>query len=698
LPDNITLTDAFLNAINQAYHDFDKDVKQAENILELSSKELFIANKELEKNVASKSAEAEALSKRLSRIVNNVQEVIFQTDLNGCWSFLNSAWERITGYNVEESIGTSFTSMVYPADKEKSVRHLSDLINGDETSRRYNLRYITKSGEVRWTEAIVSLDLDSEGRLLGASGTLTDINARYVAEEKLLQSSENLNQAQALTKLGSFEHPLHSDGVSYWSPQMYELLQCDTSFEPNLAYLVGSFDEGSRTLLNKAIDKLKDGDTEISLELRMKEGESYTMLRAEKHVGRVNKGYVVSGTLMDITERKSFERELISAKLLAERALAAKSEFLSNMSHEIRTPMNAIVGLTEIVLNEKDLNPQTRRNLELIDYSADNLLVIINDILDYSKIEANKVVLERITFDLKGMLSKLLETWRLKADHNQVGLILNWDKEIPSHMVGDPYRLNQILLNLVSNALKFTGQGSVTLKLSLTEKKLDEYNILFEVMDTGMGISQDKLESIFESFTQAYTDTTRNFGGTGLGLAISKRLVELQGGRIHVSSVVGEGSNFSFNIPLYTSTGAAEVTLDPKSDLPAGLHGINILVAEDNKINQLLIKQVCKNWNASIEIADDGEIAVQKSQSKNFDVILMDLQMPNMNGFEAVQAIRLDEENRNNKIPILALTADAMPETKSYVQRNGFNGYVTKPFKSYELLREITRCIEAVTQ
>jgi PAS domain S-box-containing protein len=698
LPDNITLTDAFLNAINQAYHDFDKDVKQAENILELSSKELFIANKELEKNVASKSAEAEALSKRLSRIVNNVQEVIFQTDLNGCWSFLNSAWERITGYNVEESIGTSFTSMVYPADKEKSVGHLSDLINGDETSRRYNLRYITKSGEVRWTEAIVSLDLDSDGRLLGASGTLTDINARYVAEEKLLQSSENLNQAQALTKLGSFEHPLHSDGVSYWSPQMYELLQCDTSFEPNLAYLVGSFDEGSRTLLNKAIDKLKDGDTEISLELRMKDGESYTMLRAEKHVGRVNKGYVVSGTLMDITERKSFERELISAKLLAERALAAKSEFLSNMSHEIRTPMNAIVGLTEIVLNEKDLNPQTRRNLELIDYSADNLLVIINDILDYSKIEANKVVLERITFDLKGMLSKLLETWRLKADHNQVGLILNWDKEIPSHMVGDPYRLNQILLNLVSNALKFTGQGSVTLKLSLTEKKLDEYNILFEVMDTGMGISQDKLESIFESFTQAYTDTTRNFGGTGLGLAISKRLVELQGGRIHVSSVVGEGSNFSFNIPLYTSTGAAEVELDPRSDLSEGLHGINILVAEDNKINQLLIKQVCKNWNASIEIADDGEIAVLKSNNKDFDVILMDLQMPNMNGFEAVQAIRLDEENRNNKIPILALTADAMPETKSYVQRNGFNGYVTKPFKSYELLREITRCIEAVTQ
>ncbi len=692
------IPEAFLDAVDRAYHDFDRDVRQAENILELSSKELFIANRELKKLAETKAAEADALSARLARIVNNVQEVIFQTDVNGCWTFLNSAWERITGYSIEESLGTSFTTMVYPDDKETSMYHLSELVNGSESTSRYNLRYITKSGEIRWTEAIVTLDIDAEGRLLGASGTLTDINARYVAEEKLRQASNNLNQAQTLTQLGSFEHPLQAEGNSYWSAQMFKLLNRPGSNEPKLNDLLESIDEPYRQKLKESIHALQEYGREIAMEVPVNQEQAWMMVRAEKHKGRLNRGEVITGTLMDITQRKTFEKELIASKLLAEQALAAKSEFLSNMSHEIRTPMNAIVGLTEIMLKEENLSPQAQRNLELVEYSADNLLVIINDILDYSKIEANKIELERIPFDLQRMLGKLLDTWRLKAQGKNVELILDWDEQLPEQLLGDPYRLNQILLNLISNALKFTSEGSVTVVTKARSVKSERYDILFEIRDTGIGIPKSKLRSIFESFTQAYTDTTRNFGGTGLGLAISKRLVELQGGDIWVESEVGKGSSFFFNIVLNASDEKAQNDPELNADFSNNLNGIDILVAEDNKVNQMLIKQVCKNWNATIEIADNGRIAVEKSESQNYDIILMDLQMPELNGFEAVEAIRKNEKNNNHKTPILALTADAMPETKSYVQRNGFNGYITKPFKSDELLREITHCLQTTSK
>lgn len=214
----------FLEAVDQAYKDFDADIRQAENTLELSSQELFKVNNELRQNVADKSEEARKLASRLQRIVDSVQEVIFQTDIDGKWTFLNSAWEKITGFSVEESLGTSFTKMVYPEDKEISMYHLADLVNGDEQTSRYTLRYVTKLGSIRWTEAMVSLDLDDEGRLLGASGTLTDITSRYQAEEQSRKLSENLTKAQSLAKIGSWEYPISLDKPGYWSRQTYAIL------------------------------------------------------------------------------------------------------------------------------------------------------------------------------------------------------------------------------------------------------------------------------------------------------------------------------------------------------------------------------------------------------------------------------------------------------------------------------------------
>jgi PAS domain S-box-containing protein len=690
----------FIASINEAYLGFDEDLKQAENMLEISSQELYKLNTELQTNVKIKSAEARALSNRLSNIVNNVQEIIFQTDLNGCWTFLNPAWEKITGYSIEESLGTTFTEMVYEEDKEISIKHLSDLVNGDHKTSRYTIRYLNKSKEIRWAEAIVTLDYGEKGELKGASGTLTDITARFIAESNLRQMTSNLTKAQSLTQMGSWEFPVNNSNRGYWSDQMYQILSIPkfNASYASFSWLTGALKEDDKAQLFAEIRRLKRGEETPTLEFQLeRETETWISLRAERNISENSKEKdYITGTLLDITQRKIFEKELIEAKQLAESALAAKSEFLSNMSHEIRTPMNAIIGLTEILLkNEKAQDDSIKDNLELIEYSADNLLVIINDILDYSKIEANKVNFESISFNLEELLSKLIKTLRVKAQSKHLKLELEINKDCPTYIKGDPYRLNQILLNLISNALKFTLQGEVRISVSIRKRIDNKVELLFAVSDSGIGISAEKQAGIFDSFTQAYTDTTRTFGGTGLGLAISKRLVELQKGALMLESELNKGSTFSFYLPYILTNDDGETAkkkLNLKLD-EASLSGVEILVAEDNKINQLLIKQVVNRWDAIIEIASDGEEVLLKSLDKKYDVILMDLQMPKKNGIMAASEIFKNSQNPNRKTPIIALTADVLAETKHIVKNNDFAGYVTKPFKSGELYKAILEAL-----
>jgi len=382
----------------------------------------------------------------------------------------------------------------------------------------------------------------------------------------------------------------------------------------------------------------------------------------------------------DISKIKETEERYKKAKDEAEKALEIKAEFLSNMSHEIRTPMNAIIGLSDIILQEP-LEPQVRDNLKSINQSADNLLVIINDILDFSKIEAGKVKIENTNFNFKYQLEHIKKTMTFKTDQKNLEFDVLIDEEIPKYLKGDPFRLNQVLLNLCGNAIKFTQSGSVKILVKLV-KKDDKYaQVHFLVRDTGIGITEDRQKDIFESFTQADVKVTRQFGGTGLGLTITKQLIHLMGGEIQVSSQLGKGSDFFFDLNFEISTEGMD-TPSNYSLIEKDLAGLSILVMEDNLINQKVIRQILNKWNCKVSIAGNGNLGLEQLKKHHFDLLLMDLQMPVMDGYETTKAIRTGVVGIHYlRVPIIALTADAFPETKKKVLEWGMNDLVSKPFR-----------------
>ena len=392
--------------------------------------------------------------------------------------------------------------------------------------------------------------------------------------------------------------------------------------------------------------------------------------------------------------------KLESAIEKAEKSSQVKTEFLSVMSHEIRTPLNAIIGMTNVMIMGNPRHDQSE-NLNIIKFSANNLMAIVNDVLDFSKIEAGKVVFESIRFNLVELMQNVCGGQMLKAEEKGIVFNLVVDPILQNKaFFGDPTRLTQILFNLVSNAIKFTEKGSVWVKAYCFEDRHNTITVSFIVKDTGIGIAKQNLESIFEPFTQESITTTRQYGGTGLGLAIVKRLLGLLGLQMNVSSKVGEGSEFSFNMELPVSTEVV-APVKPKSAIAQpteGLGGIRLLIAEDNPVNVLLMKKLLAKWNITPTIAENGERAVEIVLYGNFDIILMDLQMPVMNGFDAAIEIRKMPDPKKAGIPIIALTAAAMADIKDQVIQAGMNDYVSKPFKPEDLLEKIQNLVAVAQQ
>ena len=398
-------------------------------------------------------------------------------------------------------------------------------------------------------------------------------------------------------------------------------------------------------------------------------------------------------------EKHNFElkaNQLKADKIIAEEsarqsqlAVASKQQFLSTMSHEIRTPLNSILGFTNVLL-KTELGEKQKEFILAIKTSGDSLIFLINDILDLAKVNAGKMTFENQPFQIKKSITLIQNTFDLIIKEKNLEIVNEYDNRIPAVLVGDSARLNQILLNLMSNAVKFTHKGKITVSIKLLDENEENMNIEFAVTDTGIGIAENKIDSIFNVFEQAESDTSNLYGGSGLGLSIVKKLVEFQGGSVGLKSKVGEGSTFSFILPFEKTTMKEEIETEKiKPDFE--INNLRVLVAEDVALNQLLIQLILNDFGFENEVVANGKIAIEKLQTNTYDIILMDLNMPEMNGFEATEYIR---NTMKSNIPIIALTADVTITDVTKCKESGMNDYISKPIDEELLYSKMVKLIK----
>jgi PAS domain S-box-containing protein len=437
--------------------------------------------------------------------------------------------------------------------------------------------------------------------------------------------------------------------------------------------------------------QLQGAVNELAFELVRKDGRRFpVLLNTVQKKDAAGRTVMHRTTLFDITDRKNYERELLLARKKAEQATQAKADFLSMMSHEIRTPMNAIIGLSNL-LGQAPLPPVFQEYVRILRTSSESLLGLLNSILDFNKLEAGKMALEERPFELRQLIHGICSSLSVKAEEKQVALRVECEPHVPGRVRGDPVKLSQVLTNLLGNALKFTEQGSVTLGLRVLARDADTVSLGFRVSDTGIGIAQDRLARIFEAFAQASYDITWKYGGSGLGLAICQKLLALQGSQMHVESVPGQGSSFSFEVRLKAVPEAVAQDV-PEEELvdPQALRGLQVLVAEDNAVNVFVLSQFLRRWGVDFEVVENGRLAVERAQARRYDAVLMDLQMPHMDGYEATRFLRSHADVRVRHLPIIALSASALmgPEER---EDAGFTDFVGKPFMPRQLFLVLAR-------
>ncbi|HKG07406.1 MAG TPA: response regulator [Pedobacter sp.] len=378
-------------------------------------------------------------------------------------------------------------------------------------------------------------------------------------------------------------------------------------------------------------------------------------------------------------ELEAYQKELIKAKEQAEQGKRIKENFLANMSHEIRTPINGIIGIAHL-LERSELTSEQKEMVALLEISSNSLLGVINDILDLSKIEAGKFKINRTETDIINTCSAVVNLLRVRAKEKKLELITEFDKTLPNHIMADSLRLNQILMNLIGNAIKFTSQGSVTLKVEIVNKKGNNIHIRFSVIDTGIGIAPENIDKIFETFEQADEQTTVKFGGTGLGLSIVKNLAKLKGGLLEVTSEEGKGSTFCFS-NWYEVVKEVQTGVQPVKEALTPFSNLKVLVAEDNPINKFLIVKILKSWLVDADVVENGKDALDKLKENDYDIILMDTFMPVMNGLDAIKLIREGYVPGKENVPVITFSAAVMDNDKKTAIDAGANDVISKPFE-----------------
>lgn len=500
----------------------------------------------------------------------------------------------------------------------------------------------------------------------------------------LQASNQILTEMASMAKIGVWELDV-AQMKARWSEEAFRIHGALNATDEDIEQIERGYTPQAILTLRSSIDKAITEGLPFDLELPFnhplnKRTWIRMMGKPMKENGQTVRLY---GAFLDVSARKETERNLIKAKELAEDADRLKTEFLSTMSHEIRTPLNAIIGFTDLLLVGETL-PHQIESLNILKFSANNLMDLINDVLDYHKIQSGKLGLELVPIDIRELMEQTLGYFKRQLEHSKVEMNVNIAPEVPQWITGDRTRLAQVLTNLMTNAVKFTKEGSIIVALE-SKQQGEAHSLTFSVTDTGIGIAKEKLSLIFESFTQGSRDTTRKYGGTGLGLAISKKLIELQGGSIQVESKHGAGSKFTFSVPFSIPKSHPQTTLITEDDSLSGKH---ILLVEDNEVNVMLVSRLLKRWGVTYDVAENGQMAVEQSTEKDYDLVLMDLHMPVMDGYQATRKIR-EMQGEKYRVPIVALTASAVTVVREDMLKQGFDELVYKPYPPKELFAKL---------
>ncbi|MFC5344427.1 ATP-binding protein [Brevundimonas staleyi] len=604
--------------------------------------------------------------------------------LDGSWLNVNAALRNFLGYRAEEFAGLTFQDITDAADLDADLALLEQLLAGEIPSYQMEKRYVRKDGQRVWARLTVSLVRDEAGAPLFFISHVQDISAKKAGEAERQRLTDRATLAVQAARIGIWEWELETNALS-WSPEMFDLFRVSDPGRPiDFEFFGRNLHEDDREPLNASIAAaLETGALDTEFRIRCLDGD-IRIIKVLAKVYRTTDGRAkrLIGANWDITEARNLA-------LRAEAASRAKSQFLAVMSHEIRTPMNGILGMTQ-AMRADDLPAVQRERLDVIAECGDSLLTILNDILDLSKVEAGKLEIEAVPFDLRRVLTSVVAGYAPSAEDRGLDLTLDLDAADGLYL-GDPTRVRQILTNLVSNALKFTERGGVSLKARRTAEGLR-----LEVADTGKGMDDETLGRIFKPFAQEDASTTRRFGGTGLGLSIVRQLAVLMGGDVAVSSRPGFGSRFTVDLPAEYLGEVVEAAEEIGGEIEQGA-AIRILAAEDNLNNQLVLKTLLGQMGVDVTLVADGEQAVEAWRREAWDVVLMDVQMPVLDGFGATQRIRAMEAAEGRaRTPVIALTANAMDHHRAECLAVGMDGLVAKPLDIRLLITAIEAAVSGV--
>ena len=638
-------------------------------------------------------AKLQASERRHRALIQASSAIIWRADPAG--SILETwGWNDSTGQDREESMGGGWLEAVHPDDRREVAAQWHDTVTMGQP-KPVTFRIRQRDGSYRWVQSRTVAIRDASGEVDEWVGTLTDITEKKIADEAILQSkalyrllaehTTDMVVKADLTGRHVYVSPASHDLLSYGPEELVGIRPQDRAHPDDagrVARLIREIGEGRVERAASTYRLARKDGTWVWVEA------TYRLVRDANDAP----AEIVSAT-RDISDRQRQTEELRAAKILAEQASQAKSDFLATMSHEIRTPLNGVLGYADLLLNDDALAQEQRRYVERIQTAGTALLTVVNDVLDFSRIEAGQIELEPVAFSPGVLLQNAVSIVKPLADERGLALDVAIDPVLPEHLVGDQDRLQQVLLNLLNNAIKFTPDGRIDLTISVENCTPRECTLRAEVADTGIGIAQDKQGRLFQQFSQVDGSIRRQYGGTGLGLAISRRLVELMGGRIGVTSALGQGARFWFSVTLPR---AEQSQADPAPTQPSRGPGrsARILLVEDNEINQEIARTLLGAAGHQVDLAPDGAVAIKSVQSHAYDLVLMDVQMPVMDGITAAKHIRM-LEGGERYLPIIALTANVLPQQVRAFTEAGMDDHIAKPFRKETLLACVDRWLVA---